>query len=141
MRVSLALAVLTLVACGRETPVPTDAPNVETLDLSRARDLDASASSTPPDAPPDPTSDAAPPQAGREPLIVTELPELCRRACDNALALTLGELPADTSADMRRELERAVSRDCPGRCLQRASAESARCIAEARTTLALAACP
>ena len=46
----------------------------------------------------------------------------------------LAELPL-------QELRQALERDCPGRCLQRASTESARCGANAKTALELAACP
>ena len=79
--------------------------------------------------------------AMREPLVVTPLPELCRLACDNTQRLVLAELPSDTAQAMRDEVERAMAKDCPGRCLQRASLESARCIAQAKTALELAACP
>lgn len=67
--------------------------------------------------------------------------ELCRSACENALAVTLAELPQTTIASMRDELTRALKDDCPTRCVAKASLESARCIASARTALALASCP
>ena len=74
------------------------------------------------------------------PSIVTPLPELCRDACANAHRLVLAELPADTAKAMREEVQRALERECPGRCLQRASLDSARCIASAKSALELAAC-
>lgn len=77
----------------------------------------------------------------REPSVVTPLPELCRVACENTHRLVLAELPSDTAQAMRDEVARAMTNECPGRCLQRASLESARCIAQAKTALELAACP
>lgn len=74
------------------------------------------------------------------PSIVTPLPELCREACANAHRLVLAELPADTAKAMREEVQRALERECPGRCMQRASLESARCIATAKSALELATC-
>ncbi len=79
-------------------------------------------------------------EGAREPSIVTPLPELCRQACINAQRLVELELSAETAPAMRQEIERALTRDCPGRCLQRASLESARCIATAKSALELAAC-
>jgi hypothetical protein len=75
------------------------------------------------------------------PSVLTPLPELCKEACANAHRLVEAELAADTAKAMREEVERALERDCPGRCLQRASLESARCIAGAKSALELAACP
>lgn len=75
------------------------------------------------------------------PAVLTPLPELCRQACTNAQRLVEAELAADTAEAMRREVERSLARECPGRCLQRASLESARCIAGAKSALELAACP
>jgi hypothetical protein len=66
---------------------------------------------------------------------------LCRSACENALTVTLAELPEATIASMRDELTRALRDDCPARCVAKASLESARCIANAKTALALASCP
>lgn len=74
------------------------------------------------------------------PVVVTQLPELCREACANTLRIVASELPQDAAASVREELERALTAECPGRCLQRASIESARCIAAAKTALELAAC-
>jgi len=74
------------------------------------------------------------------PSIVTPLPELCREACANAHRLVLAELSADTAKAMREEVQRALERECPGRCMQRASLDSARCIATAKSALELAAC-
>lgn len=74
------------------------------------------------------------------PVVVTPLPELCREACANTLRIVGGELPQEAAASVREELERALTAECPGRCLQRASVESARCIAAAKTALELAAC-
>lgn len=76
-----------------------------------------------------------------EPSVVTPLPQLCREACANAHRLVLAELPVDTAKAMRDEVERALQRECPGRCLQRASIESARCFVGAKSALELAACP
>lgn len=67
--------------------------------------------------------------------------ERCRAACDNAKRVTLNELPADIAPTMREAIERAMTRDCPRRCVDRASIESVRCIESARTALEFAACP
>jgi len=81
------------------------------------------------------TPETAPPLS-----IVTPLPELCRVACSNALKVVTAELPAGAGKAMREEIERAMVEDCPGRCLRKASMESARCIAAAKTALELATC-
>jgi hypothetical protein len=49
-------------------------------------------------------------------------------------------LPTD-AVDMRSAISDAMSRDCARRCLERASLESARCIAAAKSALELARCP
>jgi len=136
---ALALAISGWLACGRDEAPPSSFASPDT-----AATAGAPAAPTPPEAPPPPTPPGeahAPAALATEPLVLTELPALCRGACDNALAVTLAELPSDTSEEMRRDLQRAVARDCAGRCLQRASAESARCVARARTALELSACP
>lgn len=96
-------------------------------------------------ATPTPAGPGAPtsaPQAAPEPQPEPRIDtELCRSACENALAVTLGELPETAIASMRDELTRALRDDCPARCLAKASLESARCIASAKTALALASCP
>jgi len=86
-----------------------------------------------------PARTAVPGERG-PPSVVTPLPELCREACANAHRLVLAELPIDTAKAMREEVQRALERECPGRCLQRASLASARCIATAKSALELAAC-
>ncbi len=89
-------------------------------------------------APPEQVEAKDPPS---EPSVVTPLPQLCREACANASRLVLAELPVDSAQAMRDEVERALERECPGRCLQRASVESARCFVGAKSALELAACP
>ena len=69
------------------------------------------------------------------------LTDLCKAACDNALRVTLAELPAETTGGMRGEITRALETTCPERCTARGSPMSVRCVAEAKTALELAACP
>lgn len=134
MRGAFALALLGAIACGRDAPPLGGEPtaDVQTHDSAALVGGDATTSAP---------RDLVHGDGRSEPVVVTELPGLCREACDNALAITLAELPENTSAEMKRDLERAVARDCAGRCLQRASLDSARCIARARTALELASCP
>lgn len=131
MKGAFALALLGAVACGRDAPPLESEPtaDVQIHDSAALAGDDAT------------SRDLSHGDGRSEPVVVTELPGLCREACDNALAITLAELPESTSAEMKRDLERAVARDCAGRCLQRASLASARCIARARTALELASCP
>lgn len=134
-----------------DAPVPHEAPSVEQAavleplvaavgphDTSDARE-DALASPPTPDvtnpAPRTPDDSSRPP-----PSVVTPLPELCRQACANTLRILSAELPADAAPAMRAELERSLGAECHGRCLQRASIASARCIASATSALELAAC-
>jgi len=140
---SVAIA-LALVACKDERPIrmgearatrrpelrdagPAGAVGVETSDVSvgaAATDVDLEVE-----------GDAPPPAPER----VTD--ETCRAACQNALRLTLGELPEATSVKMREEIARVMDDECPKRCLERGSLASVRCIADAKTALELAACP
>ena len=71
----------------------------------------------------------------------TVSPERCAAACDNAKRVTLNELPADLAPSMRDAIEHAMTRECPRRCVERASVSAVRCIESARTALELAACP
>jgi len=125
-------------ACGRDEAPAQGGASLASVGATTPADATATREAPPSARPEDRPLPAA---IATEPVVLTELPALCRDACDNALAVTLAELPTNASADMRRELERAVARDCAGRCLQRASAESARCVARAKTALELAACP
>jgi len=99
------------------------------------------ADTSPGDSPPgDPPGD--PPDDSQAPPAPTAIdPAICRAACDNALSVTLTELPETTAASMREELKRVLETECPSRCLAKASVESAHCIATARSALALASCP
>lgn len=151
-RIFLVCASLFLLACGRSEPPPRFAPpNPErTEELEPAEEpADGDALSDPgmatpaPTAPGTPTSaPGAPPAAQPDPPPAPQIDtELCRSACENALTVTLGELPETAIASMRDELTRALRDDCPARCIAKASLESARCIASAKTALALASCP
>jgi len=139
------LALLLLAACREDAP--RAAPEVLAPEPAPPSEVKAPPSEEASVAPPlttTPAPDASEPPSApepREPSVVTELPELCRLACENALHLVLGELPEDTAKAMRDEVRQAMVRDCPGRCLQRASLESARCGANAKSALELAACP
>lgn len=134
-----------------DAPPPHEAPEVERAaalepavlavdapDTSDARE-DVLASPRPPDvaapAPRTPDDPGRPP-----PSVVTPLPELCRQACANTLRILSAELPADAAPSMHAELERSLGAECHGRCLQRASVASARCIASATSALELAEC-
>lgn len=150
-RILLASSVVWL-ACGRAEP-PQRAPSAPmTREVVVARDgIDApteDVASAPvadivevglPDA--EPPEVVAATEQTSEPSVLTPLPELCRQACANAHRLVLAELPADTAKAMRDEVGRALERECPGRCLQRASVESARCFVSAKSALELAVCP
>lgn len=156
------MSALTLSACARAEPPPRFAPPTASrteagppdsgdglgaaepvLSVNAVDAVDAVVQIDEIDAGPAPTVAARAP-APREPA-PPEVPlvdaELCRSACENALAVTLAELPQTTIASMRDELTRALKDDCPTRCVAKASLESARCIASARTALALASCP
>jgi len=65
----------------------------------------------------------------------------CKAACQNALHVTLAELPVETTEVMRAELVRVLETTCPSQCVARGSLASVRCVAQARTALELAACP
>jgi hypothetical protein len=67
--------------------------------------------------------------------------ERCQVACDNAKRVTLVELSPDIAPPMREAIERAMTRECPARCVERASVSAVRCIETARTALELAGCP
>lgn len=156
------MSALTLSACARAEPPPRFAPPTASrteagppdggdglgaaepvLSVNAVDAVDAVVQIDEIDAGLAPTVAARAP-APREPA-PPEVPlvdaELCRSACENALAVTLAELPQTTIASMRDELTRALKDDCPTRCVAKASLESARCIASARTALALASCP
>ncbi len=115
---------------------PTPAPS----GASVAPDAGSPAAENPP-GPPDPADEAQTPPAPTPPTPTTLDPATCRAACDNALAVTLAELPDATAPSMREELKRVLDTECPSRCLAKASIESAHCIANARSALALASCP
>lgn len=141
-------AALLLAACARSEPPPRFAPPTpeRTGEVEPAEPpADADPLPAPSMATPTPAGPGAPtsaPQAAPEPQPEPRIDtELCRSACENALAVTLGELPETAIASMRDELTRALRDDCPARCLAKASLESARCIASAKTALALASCP
>ena len=67
--------------------------------------------------------------------------ERCQAACNNAKRVTLGELSPDIALSMREAIEHAMTRECPHRCVARASVSAVRCIESARTALELAGCP
>lgn len=125
-------------ACKDERPIrmgearPTR--RVETRDIVvEAKDAVADASA-------EPEVDVAPGDAPPgEPDEVTA--DACRAACQNALRLTLAELPDAASVRMREEITRTLEADCPTRCVAKGSVASVRCIAAAKTALELAACP
>lgn len=130
-------------ACARSEPPPRFAPptparaEADTDARGEAlEDIDTGSAPGQPVAPPSPEelADAAP----EAPVVDAEL---CRSACENALTVTLAELPETAIASMRDELTRALRDDCPTRCMAKASLESARCIATAKSALALASCP
>ena len=96
--------------------------------------------------------DVAPPTTDVEPVevVAVDVPvpdpnqvseASCKAACQNALRVTLAELPADSAAAMRGEITRALEDTCPSQCVAKGSIDSVRCVAEARTALELAACP
>jgi len=123
----------------RDAPVvPADPAAVAAPEAESPADKTPLASSEAPPSPPTP-SPAAP--AAAPPPAPTLDPATCRAACDNALSVTLAELPDTTAPSMREELKRVLDTECPSRCLAKASVESAQCIANARSALALASCP
>jgi len=67
--------------------------------------------------------------------------ELCAKACAHALKLSLGELPKDARPGVRESLKRALERDCPRQCRERATPASAACVLQAKTARELADCP
>ncbi len=68
-------------------------------------------------------------------------PALCAEACENAMKITLAELEGAEAGAMREQIEKTMGSTCQIRCLERASLDSARCIAAARNALELADCP
>lgn len=142
-RVLLALLAVALGACAKTEPPPRFAPPNPAR--SDAAPLDAAELDTLEAIDTSPAAAAASPSLPEPPEPAAPVPrvddELCRSACENALSVTLAELPESAIASMRDELTRALKDDCPARCVAKASLESARCIASAKSALALASCP
>lgn len=140
---TLMLALCAMTACAKSEPPPRFAPPTPARAEADADPRPEAAEEA--DAGPANGPAVAPPITARPAPGAPEAPsvddELCRSACENALTVTLAELPETAIASMRDELTRALRDDCPARCVAKASLESARCIASARTALALASCP
>ena len=131
--------VVSILGCSRSEPPPRFAPPTPpptpAIDIPIAEDAPVSDDVEPPTEPDVQVDTPEPPPPE------TVDAEVCRAACDNALTVTLAELPEAAAPSKREELTRALREDCPARCLSKASLESARCIAGAKSALQLAACP
>lgn len=66
--------------------------------------------------------------------------EDCRAACDNALTVTLRELPAD-AADVRAAVLRSMQDQCPKTCVEKGTIAGVACIKAARKGSDLVECP
>lgn len=133
------VALATMGACSRPETAPRFAPPTDARTEAVASDAEDDAA-VEFEVAQTPTHDVITPDtAAAVPAEVDA--EVCRLACDNALAVTLAELPDSAAPSMRDELTRALREECPSRCVAKSSLESARCIAAAKSALALAACP
>ncbi len=143
-----ALSTALAFGCGRAEPSADATPSAAVPPQTTPQASADAASATPPPAESDagaPSTEeadaghvaeapppAAPPQVGEEE---------CKAACDNALTITMRELPPDAKPEMRAEVERVLREDCPKRCREVGTKASVECITRARSAYDLVACP
>ena len=132
--------VLLLAACGREERRPS--PDVVERTRTRIEAKDVALDDVAPEVVEEASVVTVDDVAQTETTeVATVSREACEAACQNALRVTLAELPAGTAPAMEREIDKALREKCPSQCVDKGSVESVTCVAHAKTGLELAACP